>query len=104
MICYIQPPATDTFALTVALVSFNGSEPVTQSQINANSLAVGIDLGRFSANTDGLTLSKARPGIRLVIDSYLPSDSDTVFGCHGTFDDSSVSNAIVSGSPIRQAG
>ena len=104
MVCYIEPPPSKTFAFSVALVSFDGSAPATLAQINDNNTIDGVVLIRYSANTDGLTISTDRPGIRLIIHSYQSSDSDTLFGCHGTFTDSTVSAARVSGMPMRQAG
>ena len=103
MVCYIESPPSETFALTVARVSFNGSDSGNLDEINNNNVPP-IDLSRYSANVDGLTLTAARVGIRLVIESYLPSDSATVFGCHGTFLNSSVSDSLVSGMPNEQAG
>ena len=103
MVCYIEPPGSLTFVFDTAVVSFNGSVPANQDNINMNNVA-GVDVTRYSANTVGLTLSTARPAIRLIIDSYLPSDSDTLFGCHGTFQNSSLSAAIVSGMPNATAG
>ena len=104
MVCYIEPSPSKTFVFTVASVSFNGSTPATLTQINNNAIIDGVDLTRYSANTDGLNPTAARPVIRLIIHRYLSSDSNTLIGCHGTFVDSSVSAAIVSGMPMSQAG
>ena len=101
MVCYIELPPSETFVISIALVSFNGSTPATRSQINIFEITGGVDLSRYSANTDGLTLSSARPAIRLIIHSYQSSDSDTLIGCHGTFDNGSFSEAIVSDSPMK---
>ncbi|KAI6648852.1 hypothetical protein LOD99_6926 [Oopsacas minuta] len=103
MICYIEPPPSESFGLSTAQVSFNGSTPANLGQINNDDVIGGIDLTRYSANTDGLDTTPARPGIRLIISSYLPLDSDTTFGCHGIFPNSSTSDAIVSGMPMGQA-
>ena len=104
MVCYIEPSPSDTFVFDTALVSFDGSTPATLTQININAIIGGVDLSRYSANTDGLTKSTARPVIRLIIHSYLSSDSDTLIGCHGTFADTTISAAVVSGMPMKQAG
>ena len=103
MVCYIEPPAGEVFVFTIAKVSFNESDPATIAQINENDVT-GVDLSRYSANIDGLTLTAARPGVRVIIDNYMPSDSDTEFGCHGTFSNQTDSVATVSDMPMRQAG
>ena len=104
MLCYVVPPPSTTFALDTAYVSFNGSvPPASIAQINTNIVLGGIDLSRYSANTDGLGVSTSRPGIRLIITSYIPSDSNTIYGCHGLFANATVSDAIVSGMPMGQA-
>ena len=104
MICYVQAPVSDNFALSVAAVSINGSEPQPLGQLNTNSLVNGIDLGRYSANTNGLTLSQSRPAISLIIGSYLPIDSYTTFQCYGTFANGTLLAATLSDMPMRQAG
>ena len=96
MICYVVPPPSTTFVLDTALVSFNGSEPATFAQLNTNIVLGGIDLTRYSANTDGLGVTTSRPGIRLIMTSYIPSDSNTIYGCHGLFPNTSISEALVS--------
>ena len=104
MICYIVPPPSTTFALTAAFVSFDGSSPAANlAQINTNSIVGGIDLTRYSANTDELGVTTSRPGIRLIISSYIPSDSNTIYGCHGLFPNTSISEALVSDTPMGQA-
>ncbi|KAI6660173.1 hypothetical protein LOD99_10514 [Oopsacas minuta] len=103
MICYVEAPPFESFALAVALVSFNGSTAVNLSQINTNEVIEAVNLTRYSANTDGLVITSATPGIRLIISSYLPLDSDTTFGCHGTFTNLAISGALVSGMPMGQA-
>ena len=104
MVCYIIPPPSTTFVLDTALVSFNGSYPAASlANINNNALIGGIDFTRYSANTDGLGVTTSLPGIRLIIASYIPYDSNTVNGCHGLYSNASVSEALVSGMPMGQA-
>ena len=105
MICYVVPPPPDTTFITpTAFVSFNASSPAASfANINANALIGGIDLNRYSANTNGLGVNTSRPGIRLIIASYIPSDSNTIYGCHGFFANTTISDALVSGMPMRQA-
>ena len=103
MICSLEPPPSDMFGGTVALVSINRSTAFTQAQLNSNSVLDGIDLGRYSANTDGLNPSIAMPVIRLIINSYLPTDSDTTFRCATTFNNGTDYDSTVSGSPMSQA-
>ena len=104
MFCSIVPPPSETFASSIAFVSINGSTPFTLSQLNSNSVSDGIDLSRYSANVNGLNPSTAMPVIRLIINSYLPTDSDTTFQCATVFNNGSVYVSTVSGSPMRQAG
>ena len=105
MVCYIVPPPPETFALTVASVSFNGSTPAaSRDNINNNDIIGGVDLSRYTANIDGLGVTTSRPGIRLIITSYIPSDSNTLYGCHGLFPNGSISDAQVSGMPMGPAG
>ena len=72
--------------------------------LNLNTVMDGVDLSRYTANTNGLTLTNTRPGIRVIINSYLPSDSNTVIGCHGQFLNGSESSTLVSGQPNPAAG
>ena len=104
MICFIVPPPSETFGSSVALVSINGSTAFTLTQLNSNSVIEGIDLSRYSANADGLNPSTAMPVIRLIINSYLPTDSVTTFRCVTTFLNGSAYASTVSDSPMRQAG
>ena len=104
MICYVVPPPSTSFVFDTAQVSFNGSDPVTLAQLNTNNMVGGIDLSRYTANTDGLGVDTSRPGIKLIITSYIPSDSNTIYGCHGFFPNTSISEALVSGMPMGQAG
>ena len=105
MVCYVvPPPSTTPFVLDTAYVSFNGSDPPASfANINTNIVLGGIDLSRYSASIDGLGVTSSRPGIRLIIASYIPSDSNTIYGCHGFFFNTSISDAIVSGMPMGQA-
>ena len=104
MVCSIQPPPSETFGGSVALVSINGSNPFTQVQLNSNSMLDGIDLSRYSANVDGLNPSTAMSVIRLIINSYLPLDSDTTFLCSTTFVNGSQYDSTMPDSPMPQAG
>ena len=105
MVCYIVPPPDTIFLAITAFVSFNGSDPpASLAQLNTNSAIGGVDLSRFSANTNGLSVTASRPGIRLIIISYIPSDSDTLYGCHGFFPNTTISDAQVSGMPMGLAG
>ena len=104
MICYVVPPPPTTFVLDTAYVSFNGSDPPASfANINTNIVLGGIYLNRYSASIDGLGVTSSRPGIRLIIASYIPSDSNTIYGCHGFFANTSISEALVSGMPMGQA-
>ena len=104
MVCYVVPPPADTFVIAFAYVSFNGSSPASLFNINNNYIIGGVDLSRYSANTDGLGVTTSRPCIRLIITSYIPSDSNTLYGCHGLFPNASISDALVSGMPMGPAG
>ena len=104
MICYVQAPVSENFGLTVARVSINGTSPQTIGQLNTDVVIDSIDLGRYSANTDGLASSQARAGIRLIIGSYLPLDSYTTFRCYGTFGNATNFASTLSEMPMRQAG
>ena len=104
MICSIEPPPSETFGGTVAFVSINGSTAFTLTQLNGNSVLDGIDLSRYSANVNGLNPSTDMPVIRLIINSYLPLDSNTTFRCVTTFNNGDPYDSTVSGNPMRQAG
>ena len=104
MICSIEPPPSEMFSSSIAFVSINGSTAFTQTQLNTNTVTDGIDLSRYSANVDGLNPSITMPVIRLIINSYLPTDSDTTFLCSTTFNNGTVYDSTVFGSPMSQAG
>ena len=104
MFCSIVPPPSETFGSAIATVSINGSTDFTLAQLNTNDVIEGIDLSRYSANVNGLIPSTAMPVIRLIINSYLPTDSDTTFRCSTTFLNGTDYVSIVSDSPMRQAG
>ena len=105
IICSIVPPPSETFSLTIASVSINGSTAFSLSELNTNNILEGIDLSRYSANIIDLNRSSTLAAIRLVIRSYLPLDSDTTFRCASTLDsDKSVYASTVSGSPMAQVG
>ena len=104
MICSIVPPPSEMFGSSIAFVSINGSTEFSLALLNTNSVIDGIDLGRYSANVDGLNPSPAMSVIRLIINNYLPTDSDTTFQCATTFVNGSVYDSTVSDSPMTQAG
>ena len=104
MVCSIQPPPSETFSSSLALVSINRSTPFNLIQLNTNGMVEGIDLSRYSANVDGLNPSPAMPTIRLIITSYLPLDSDTTFLCVTSFNNGTRYNSTVSDSPRTPAG
>ena len=103
MVCFVQ--STEQFAITTALVSINSStRAFTIAQLNTNNILNGIDLSLYSANIDGLNISKSRPGIRVIIRSYQRSDSSTTFECKGIFPNTSLSATLASGQPMQPAG
>ena len=103
MVCFVE--SSEQFASTIARVSFNSStNTFSIVDLNMNTEINGVDFSRYTSNIDGLTLALNRAGIRVVINSYQPSDSDTVLGCHGVFNNGSVSSALVSGQPNTTAG
>ena len=104
MVCSIQPPPPEMFSAFIAFVSINGSTAFTQAQLNTNVMIEGIDLSRYSANIDGLTPSTTLSVIRLIINSYLPLDSETTFLCTTTFINGTEYDSTVCGSPNTPAG
>ena len=104
MICSIVPPTSEMFGSTVASVSINGSSAFTVTQLNSNDVLSGIDLSRYSANVDGLNPSTTLSVIRLIINSYLPTDSDTTFQCSTSFINGTAYASTVFDSPRTQAG
>ena len=104
MVCFIQAPPSENFSSLIAFVSINGSTAFTQAQLNTNVMIEGIDLSRYSANIDGLTPSTTLSVIRLIINSYLPLDSETTFMCTTTFINGTEYDSTVSGSPNTPAG
>ena len=103
MLCFVE--SSEQFASSLARVSFNSSMTIFGIvELNMNTEMDGVDLSRYTANTNGLTLTNTRAGIRVIINSYLPSDSNTVLGCHGQFLNGSESSALVSGQPNPVAG
>ena len=104
MVCSITAPPSETFSSSIATVSINGSNPITLVQLNTNGMVDGIDLSRYSANVDGLNPSTAMSVIRLIINSYLPLDSDTTFLCTTSFNNGTQYDSTVSDSPMTQAG
>ena len=104
MICFIVPPPSDMFSSSIATVSISGSTPFTLTQLNSNDVLGGIDLSRYSANVNGLNRSSIMSAIRLIINSYLPTDSATTFLCSTLLDNGTAYASTVSGSPMSQAG
>ena len=104
MICSIVPPPSETFSSSIATVSISGSTKFTLAQLNSSDVIDGIDLSRYSANVDGLNRSSTMSAIRLIINSYLPTDSDTIFLCSTTLDNGAVYDSTVYGSPRTEAG
>ena len=91
MLCFVE--TSEQFAFSTAFLSINSSSPFTISELNTNSSKCA-DLSLYSANTDGLNVSRNRAGIRLIIHNYQPSDSHTIFGCHGMFPNISYSTFL----------
>ena len=103
MVCFVE--SSEQFGSSLARVSFNSSMNIFEIvALNLNTVMNGVDLSRYTANTNGLTITSTRPGIRVIINSYLPSDSNTVIGCHGQFFNGSESSTLVSGQPNPPAG
>ena len=103
MTCYVQAPTSENFGLNFASISFNGTIPAFHYAINGNTLS-GVDTSRYTADTTGLTVSQSRPGARLVISNYLPSDSDTTFQCSGQYPNGTIYTPINPMSPMPEAG
>ena len=101
MLCFVG--TSEHFESSTAYLSINSSSPITISQLIDGPNTNFANSPRYSANTEGLSISKSRAGIRLIIHSYQPSDSHTTFGCHGQFPNMSYSR-VVEGSPKRTAG
>ena len=104
MVCSITAPPSEMFSSSIAFVLINGSTPFTLVQLNSNGMIEGIDLSRYTANIDGLNPSTTLSVIRLIINSYLPLDSDTTFLCTTTFLNGTVYDSTVFGSPMTPAG
>ena len=104
MICTLVPPLSETFVSSIATVSIGGSTDFSLALLNSDNVLDGIDLSRYSANIDGLSLSSTMAAIRMFINSYLPLDSDTIFRCGTTLSNGSSYTSTVSGSPMAQAG
>ena len=95
MTCYIEPPTSEPFfAIFVPQISFNGSQPYSQSEIDSNSIQ-GIDTSRYKIQYLGA--ESPRTACTIVISSYLPKDGNTVFGCHGEYYNGTYTTALASG-------
>ena len=103
MTCFVVPPTAQQFIDIAALLSFNGSAAATPSIITNNDVLEGIDISRYTASSDGLTISNERPGVRLSISDYQASDGFIVFGCHGLYSGLTSSPVIISGRTQRLA-
>ena len=104
MVCSITAPPSEMFSSSIAFVLINGSTPFTLVQLNSNGMIEGIDLSRYTANIDGLNPSTTLSVIRLIINSYLPLDSDTTFLCVTSFINGTQYDSTMPDSPMRQAG
>ena len=103
MTCFVQAPTSDNFGPNFALISINGTTPAIHSAINSNTISE-VNTTRYTADTTGLTVSQSRPGARLVISNYLPSDSDTTFQCSGQYPNGTIYTPINPMSPMPEAG
>ena len=103
MTCFVVPPTAQQFIDIAALLSFNGSAAATPSIITNNDVLEGIDISRYTASSDGLTISNERPGVRLSISDYQATDGYIVFGCHGLYSGLVSSPVIISNRTQRLA-
>ena len=89
--CYLFPPTPNGYVV-FARLSFNGSEPKDQSDINSDFGSIAY-LASVAIPVMG---DSAR--IQLTIISFQVSDSNTVFGCHARLaSDGSDTGVIKSG-------
>ena len=101
MTCFVVPipPTSQPFIDSAALLSFNGSIAIAPSAVTIADTIGGIDISRYTASSDGLTISNERPGARLSISDYQATDGFIVFGCHGVYDGLIASPVIIFSQP-----
>ena len=104
MICYVVHPAGTSFIIDSALISLDGSIPVTVGAFNGLTSIDGIDTSRYTADSAGLSISTSRPGVRITISDYQATDGSVVFGCGGLFSNASASDVLISDFPQSLAG
>ena len=98
MKCYVQAPSSETFSISVPLISFGDSDPYTMNQINSNTVP-NRDTSRY--NIEQITIGETRIGAKITISSFVAADSDTLFGCHGRYYNGTDSEALASGYPPK---
>ena len=103
MTCFVESPNAEQFIADTALLSFNGSAAFTPNVVTASSMLEGIDVSRYTASSDGLTISNGRPGVTLSISDYQASDGYIEFGCHGLYSSLIPSAVIISSQAQRLA-
>ena len=103
MTCFVVPPTAEPFTSSTALLSLNGSTVLSPSAVTTADVIDDIDTSRYTASTEGLTISNERPGVRLSISDYQATDRFIVFGCHGVYDGLVASPVIISRQPQRLA-
>ena len=99
MTCFVVPPTAQPFTISTALLSFNGSTALSPSAVTDANTIGGIDVRRYTASTDGLTISEERAGVRLSISNYQATDGYIVFGCHGVYSGLVPTPIIISSQP-----
>ena len=98
MKCYVQAPSSETFSISVPLISFDDSDPYTMNQINFNTVP-NRDTSRY--NIEQITTGETRIGAKITISSFVAADSDILFGCHGRYYNGTDSEALASGHPPK---
>ena len=96
MKCYVQAPSSETFSISVPLISFDDSDPYTMNQINSNTVP-NRDTSRY--NIEQITTGETRIGAKITISSFVAADSDILFGCHGRYYNGTDSEALAFGYP-----
>lgn len=96
MKCYVQAPSDETFSISVPLISFDLSDPYTMDQINNNNVP-NVDTSRY--HVEQITTGNTRIGAKITINSFVATDSDILFGCHGRYYNDSDTDALASGYP-----
>ena len=98
MKCYVQAPSSETFSISVPLISFDDSDPYTMNQINSNTVP-NRDTSRY--NIEQITTGETRIGAKITISSFVAADSDILFGCHGRYYNGTDSEALAFGYPPK---